>query len=449
MKSVANISLSFYRAKSGVNSIPHMNLLSVYYFLFYSLILAAPLVIYGFSIGVISVRFSRVLIILITPLLILRIMGKPSLIYRDKFFVFGVLPYLFYTTISVWFSSVEREAALLRLGGLYEIIILYMIFIAADLNTERFEKFIKYYILSAVIPLGVALWQLINNILQFSQSEFPFSGLILEQKYDYLISNRIFSVGGGEGITRISSTIAEPTIFGCFLCSVLLLTFIFDYQKNVSIIALRLFQLLVFVILVLALSKLAYIELFIGLLFISIMNRKYKLLLIPSLVIIPFVVFITIHFDLQFLFARIFIDTGHYDLLLESLRELKNIDLLVGEGIGSIPLGSWHRFVISRIYESGIIGLMFVCAVSIIPFKILLKKTVDYKSQKIKYICVGVLFALLFGLHVYDYFIHFFPWIVIGAIMSLYNRKVIDDYKSTFARAKKLNPSPLSRQKAC
>lgn len=427
-----------YQAKNGGGLISHLNLLNVYYFLFYLLVLAAPLVVYGVSIGDTSVRLSRVLIILITPILILRIMRTPSLIYRDIFFVFGVLPYLIYTTISAaLFSDVETGAAFQRLGGLYEIVILYAIFIVADLNAERFEKFVKYYVLSAVIPLGVAVWQLFNNILQFSQSELPFPGLMIEEKYSHLAEGRFFIVSGGEGITRLSSTTAEPTIFACFLCSIFLLSLLLDPKKYFSMTALRLFQLLVFVVLILTLSKLAYIELIIGILFISLKNKKYLLLLIPALLIVFFIGILAIHNDMQFLFDRIFMDTGHYDLLLDSLEEMKKINPFLGEGIGSIPYGSWHRFVISRIYESGMIGLIFVFAVSIIPFKILLKKTVDYNSQKIKYICVGVLFALLFGLHSYDYFIHLFPWIVIGAIMSFYNRRVIEDYKSTFVGARK------------
>ncbi|MFH1541075.1 MAG: hypothetical protein ABID79_04385 [Elusimicrobiota bacterium] len=395
----------------------NISITAIFNFFFYAIILMAPLVVYGVSIAGISVRPSRILIILIIPVLLLRIMKKPILIVRDNFFIFGILPYLVYTTISViWSPNVETGASISRLGGLYEIIIIYIVFMAADLNAARFEKFVKYYVLSALIPLGCSMWQLLNNVLHFSQTELPFRNFLIEGKYTEVFEGRYF-VAAGE-FSRLSATFAEPVIFGGFICSVLLLSFLLDYKNYFSLIIIRLFQIVAFVAMVLTISKLALVTFTIGILFISRKNKKYLLLFFAGLFIIMGVM---AYYNMLNVFDRIFSATGHYARLMESFEQIKDQNLITGEGIGSVPYGSFHRFVLSRFYESGIIGLIFVFFVSIIPFKLLYRKITDVRLLKINNICVGVMFAILSGLHLYDYFIHLFTWIVIGAIMSFYN----------------------------
>lgn len=397
---------------------------TIFYFLFYLLILAAPLVIYGTSIRGISVRFSRIIIILMAPVMLLKIMMKPALIYRDDFLIIGVLPYLIYTTISAsWSPNIETGTTVSRLGGLYEVMIVYTIFTVADLNSERFQKFVKYYILSALIPLGISFWQLANNMLQFSLTEVPFDFFLIPGRYE-LLESRVFVLGGG--FSRITSTFAEPVIFSCFMASALLFSLLLDVKNYLSIIALRLFQLSIFVIVVLSMSKLSLIFIVIGALFIAKRTGKFKILFVVAILFI-IIVGVMYHYDMLFIFDRLLWGTGHCELLIESIRMMESANFFFGEGIGSVPCGSFHRFMISRIYESGIVGLVFVLAVSIIPFKILSQKMINDKSQKIKNICVGVIFAVIFGLHAYDYFIHLFPWIVIGAIMSFYNSEKIKD----------------------
>lgn len=395
---------------------------TIYNSLFYLIILAAPLVIFGISVAGISLRFSRVLIIIILPIMVLKIMTKPSVVFRDKFLIFGILPYMIYTTLSIiWTNNVDVGAGFERLGGLYEIIILYTILIVADLKAEKFIKFVKYYVLSALIPMGVSVWQFANNILQFSLSEVPFDIFLIEGKYEGL-ENRFFSAGSG--FSRLSATFAEPVIFSCFICSVLLFSLLLKCNNYILMIALRLFQILAFVIMVFSISKLAILSFLVGFIFIIRKNNKYIIEFIAVCFILSTIVGLLYYYDFNFLLERLFVDTGHYDLLIDSIINMGNINILFGAGIGSIPYGSWHRFLLSRIYESGIFGLIFVFFVSVIPIKILLLNMANYNSRNIKNVCVGVIIALLFGLHLYDYFIHLFPWIVIGAIMSFYNSEI-------------------------
>jgi O-antigen ligase len=127
------------------------------------------------------------------------------------------------------------------------------------------------------------------------------------------------------------------------------------------------------------------------------------------------------YYGLVTVFDRLLSESGHYELLVETLKTMRHSDLILGQGIGSVPFGSFHRFVLSRVYESGVVGLIFVGFVTAFPFKMVLQKTTSAKSREISGICVGVLFAVVFGLHAYDFFIHLWPWTVMGAMMSFYN----------------------------
>ena len=400
-----------------------INISSIYNFLFYSLILTTPLIVFGISMGGFSLRISRILIIFIIPLMFLKLIYNLNLLLRDKFSLYGFLPYLAYTTITaLWSPNVETGTALQRLGGLYEIYMLYMIFIVADLNPERFIVFIKYYVLSAVIPICFSVWQFANSILHFSSSEIPFDNYLISGKYE-LLEGRVFVAGGG--FSRISSTFAEPVIFASFICTVLLFSFLLNSNNYFSIITIRFFQILAFLIMILSISKLAIISFILGILIICIKGKLYR-----KYIFIFFLMgflYVLSEYDMLFIFDRLFIETGHYELLHDSLLEIKKINFIIGEGIGSVPYGSFHRFVLSRIYESGVYGLIFVYFVSILPFKILFQKIYNLNSRTIHNICIGVIFAVIFGLHVYDYFIHLFPWVVIGAIMSLYNNELYNN----------------------
>src|SRR3989304_7048214 len=100
---------------------------------------------------------------------------------------------------------------------------------------------------------------------------------------------------------------------------------------------------------------------------------------------------------------------------------MRRSNLILGMGIGSVPFGSFHRFVLSRIYETGIIGLVFTGFVTAMPFWLLFQRTTDSRARDINRVCVGGMSAAVFGLHAYDFFVHLWPWTVIGAMMSFYN----------------------------
>ena len=383
------------------------------------IILTGPLVVYGVSVGGISLRFSRLLIVLAIPILLLRVFTKPSLLLRDRFLVYGLAPYFAYTSIStLWSLKVETGAWEQRVGGLYEIVIVYTLLIVADLDTGRFRRFVQMYLCSAIIPMLVSVWQLANNLYQFSPTELPFGQLVIPGHYEEL-EGRYFLVG--EGFSRISATFAEPVIFSNFLCSVLLLSLLLHPASRGRRAALRLFQLAALIIIVLGVSKLSLISLTIGLVVIVSKQKRAASLLAAFVLVFSAIFVLLSYYGLVTVFDRLLSESGHYELLMETLKAMKHSDLILGQGIGSVPFGSFHRFVLSRVYESGVIGLIFVGFVTAFPLQMLLQTSTSVKSREIKAVCVGILCAVVFGLHAYDFFIHLWPWTVMGAIMSFYN----------------------------
>lgn len=405
----------------GLNQrISQLSISSIYDYFLFLIILTSPILVYGFLIFSFNMRLSRFFLILIFPFLFLRVMQRPQLILRDKLFVFVILPYLIYTTASLlWTSAFSVMGGVQRLGGLYEVMVIYILLIVADLDSKRFIKFVKCYLLSAVIPLGVAMWQLANNFLHFSQSEVPFTKFLITGKYPDILVRGYLEIGGG--FSRLSATFAEPTIFGCFMCSVLLLSMMLEFQSKFYRFFLRLFQWVGVVVMVLSFTKLAIICFAVGVLVLARSNRKYLLALVVFVSIIVLIALVMYLSNMFFLTDRLLRETGHYRLLMESIEELKKINLFIGAGIGSIPGGSWHRFLISRVYESGIVGFIFVLFISFIPFKLALLKISDDRVSSIRYIAVATITATLVGLHLYDFFIHLFPWLVIGLTVSFYN----------------------------
>jgi hypothetical protein len=295
---------------------------------------------------------------------------------------------------------------------------LYVLLIVADLNADRFLRFVHIYILSAIIPMLVAGWQVANNLYHFSSSELPFGQFVVAGKYQEL-EGRYFVAA--EGFSRISGTFAEPVIFSSFICSVLLLSVLLHPRSRGGRAALRVFQLSALICLVLAVSKLSLLSLTIGLVMIVRRQRRAAQLLTGFLVVFGVTIMLLSHYDLLAVFDRLLSESGHYELFVTTLETMKHSNLILGEGLGSVPFGSFHRFLMSRVYESGIVGLVFVGFVTALPFQMVFQKTTSVPAREINTVCVGVLFAVVFGLHAYDYFIHLWPWTVIGAIMSFYN----------------------------
>jgi len=407
----ASLSVSPWHANRGLTF--------VYDLFVQAIILTGPLVVYGVSVGGMSLRFSRLLIVLSIPILLFRVFTKPSLLLRDRFLVYGLAPYLAYTSLSIlWSLNVETGPSGQRLGGLYEIVIVYVLLIVADLNADRFRRFVRVYLFSAIIPMLVSGWQFANNLYQFSPSELPLDQFVIAGKYEEL-EGRYFVAA--QGFSRISATFAEPVIFSNFVCSVLLLSLLVHPKSRGGRAALRVFQLAALIIIVLGVSKLSLISLTIGLVVIVRKQRRAAPLLAAFVLVFGGIFVSLSYYGLLAVFDRLLSESGHYELFVETLETMRHSDVILGQGIGSVPFGSFHRFVLSRVYESGIVGLIFVGFVTAFPFRMLLLQTTSARAREIKEICVGVLFAVVFGLHAYDFFIHLWPWTVMGAMMSFYN----------------------------
>lgn len=399
------------------------NTADTYFLLLSLIILTAPIIIYGFSIHGISLRLSRVFTILILPFLFLKIKSNLNLILRDKFFIFGILPFSIFSTLSIlWTPQASFSFGLNRLAALAEVMLVYLLLIMADLNGQKFQSIVKTYLASALIPMAIGIWQSVNNLIHFSVPEVPFNSFLIPGKYEEF-RDRFFTAEGG--LTRITSCFAEPTIFGTFMSSVLLLSLLVEPKTKLSNFAFRIFQVLVLYCLLISLSKLAILTFAVGIIIIFRKKIKYLLGLGLGLSLffgISYVIFKQ-HLHMEFVTRRFFTSSGHLTLFLTSMAQLTNLKgfhLFAGNGIGSIPEFSTNKFLLSRIYEGGLLGLLFAFYVSVVPFQILFLKTKNLKLDKIKNISFAVIFSVIIGFHLYDDFIYIWPWIVIGSIMSFY-----------------------------
>jgi hypothetical protein len=303
------------------------------------------------------------------------------------------------------------------LGGLFEVLLIYAVLISADLRSEQFITFVKVYILSSVIPLCFSFWQLANNLYEFSSVELPFQSLLIENKYEVLEHRYFFA---GDGFSRISSTYAEPVLFSNYLCSVFLFSFVLSPRTFFERIGMFLFRTCLLIIMLLSISKLAILSVLVGSLLISVFSRRlgstWTYVGICFLAFVPAV----IYFDLSTIFERLFTESGHFELFSEVISELPQKNYVFGEGIDSIAGGSTHRFLLSRIYEAGVVGLIFAIAMTLRPFALFSLKFWNPADSDLKAISISVALTIMLGLHLYDFFIHLFPWICLGAIMSFY-----------------------------
>jgi hypothetical protein len=188
-------------------------------------------------------------------------------------------------------------------------------------------------------------------------------------------------------------------------------------------ITLRLFQILLCIIIVFTLSKSALISLFLGLSVISLKIKRFTSLLLCFLISFLTILGVITCLEYLFIFERLLHTTGHPEYIRTAISGLLPINYLLGKGIGSISYGSTHNFILSRIHEAGFVGFFFSFMVILIPLSIYRLKSSSNNVYIMKIICTGAGLALVFGLCVYDYFIHMFTWIVLGLLMSFYNLK--------------------------
>jgi hypothetical protein len=186
-------------------------------------------------------------------------------------------------------------------------------------------------------------------------------------------------------------------------------------------IALRAFQAILFFVIVFALSKVALLSMVIGVAWLASRYRGYRAWLIGLSVAFATIVATMAHFGVLSVLDRLTSGTGHWELFVESIKMFTLKSFIIGEGIGSVPFGSFHRLVISRMFESGLIGLVFVVGLSVLPFRFMRMPVYGGTELRIKHVCIAVMLAVIFGLHFYDYFIHLYTWTVIGAAVSCYN----------------------------
>lgn len=403
-----------------VNKLKIISLSKIYENMLCLLILVAPIVVYGITIESMSLRLSRLVIILLAPMLFYKIYKRPSVILRDKFLLFGMIPYTLYATLSlIWISNNPLSFGLNRLFSFYEIFFVYVAFIVADLNLEKFKKVIKMFLIGSLVPIAISVREFINNFLAFSPSQLPFPQLLIPGKYEVFKGRWNLLT---DEISRSSSTYAEPTIFGCAMSLVFLLSLGIEFKERWKKVAIFVFQLLVVFSILASMAKLALIMLLIGFLVIYRKHKKTIFFSITAIAVaVIFIGKVFSHYQMDRFIMRFTTDSGHIDLMLETLIQLESINFLVGAGVGSIPAFTTNKFILSRFYENGILGLIFSIQVTLLMAKFYFYQVKHSQLEKIWNVCLGSIAAILIGLHLYDYFIYLWVWILIGALMSFYN----------------------------
>lgn len=381
------------------------------------LLLVCPLIVYGVLIGGMSLRLSRLVILTLTPLALMALALRPRLVLRDRFLCAALLPYFLYTaTSALWSQNVETGTTTSRLGGLIEVILLYLILLACELKEHRFRRFVRWYVAAAVLPTIVAIWQLANNFLQFNPHEIPFTNWVIEGKYEEAAAGRYFVASGG--FSRLSGTFAEPVIFSSYMVTVFALSLLLCPRNPLVRWMLILFRGVILCIILLALSKLSLLLLFIATIWLSWRSQKlrYGLILIAILFAVAFAFFASE--GQSDIFSRLTSETGHLERLMADLDSFRLQSVTFGEGIGSLPYGSYHRMILSRVFESGIVGFFFTAAVTFLPIWMIVRRPLDPESEVTWRTVAVVLLVTVLGLHLYDYFIHIFSWTILGASVS-------------------------------
>lgn len=394
--------------------------------LIYAYIFTVPIVVYGFSIAGISINLSRLVLFLSIPTVGTLLLRRLEKIKSDNFLIYALIPFVIYSLISLMWTPVDRKAfGFSRFLGLCEIIFIYLSFLVMNIDLNKIKVLFKVFVMSAFVPLLFGLWQLANNVFLFSKAQLPFQEFFISGKFEMFKNRELYFLDGN--LTRISSVFAEPTVFGLFLATALLITLEinpFIIKKKMMI---RFLQLALFVFLILTLSKLGILTFFVGLILIGRKNIK-KTIGIVAIVVsvgISFLFIMNFFSTSSFISKRFLTGSGHLLLITNTFKEVMNVDLFFGEGVGGIPRFTTNKFLLSRAYETGIIGVAFTAIITYLPIHFRNISKLAHENESIGDLCFVLMVTTIFSFHLYDNFIYPAPWIVIGIINS-YCLEIVD-----------------------
>ena len=382
-----------------------------------ALIVFAPLLIYGADIYGINLRISRLIVLIFTPVLMIAICRAPEKIAADKLFMLVLLPFYTYSLMSALWSN-DFNGYMNRMAMLTEVYLIYIYVRYAGSSEGNNRHILNAYIYSAILPILIAYWQLSNVVFRFDDSEVPFTYLLISEKYNNLESYGAF--GSLDGFSRLSSSFGEPNMFGGYLSTIILLSFLFSARNRLQKNMLLFIQISAIMMLILTVSKSGILSFAIGYACIAFKIKKFRhwFKYIAATIFVMLVGLALL--DYNDTLNRFTDDTGHVDFMMGVLDSMANVNLWIGEGFGSYEFGSSHRFILTRIYEGGFFGLLFSIVLSIFPVVILCKMRNTKKINEEKIIVLAASISIIIGLNLYDYFIHVFPWTVAAIAANVF-----------------------------
>lgn len=388
-----------------------------------ALVVFAPLLIYGVDIYGINMRISRLIFLIFAPVLVIAICRAPEKIAVDKLFMLVLLPFYAYSLMSVLWSN-DFNGYMNRMAMLTEVNLIYIYVRYAGSSEVNSQYILNAYIYSAIVPLLIAYWQLSNVIFRFDTSEVPFTSLLIPEKYNNLESYGAF--GSLDGFSRLSSSFGEPNMFAGYLSAIILLSFLFSARNRTQKNVLLFIQISTIMMLILTVSKSGILSFAIGYAIIALKIKKFRRWFKYIVIVLSAILIGLAMQGFDDALNRFTDDTGHVDFMIGVLDSMSNINLFIGEGFGSYEFGSSHRFILTRIYEGGFLGLLFSMVLSIFPVAILCKIRNTNQKNEEKIIVLAASVSIIIGLNLYDYFIHLFPWTVAAIAVNVFLKESLN-----------------------
>lgn len=191
--------------------------LSVVHIFFYLLILSSPLLAYRYDVGLLQVSLSRLFLVLGLLALIARQLLSGRIKFVNDRWMIPLFFLLLSKVISLFYAS-NLTVAMRDVFVFIEHILYYYFAIMIVQDWPTLKKGLNLYILSAILPICLGIYQLIGFLNQ-TPYPLPFQNYLAIAPDNLRIVTHIWGSGQASsfGLNRISASFADPNTFGIFL----------------------------------------------------------------------------------------------------------------------------------------------------------------------------------------------------------------------------------------
>lgn len=215
--------------------------LPVAHIFFYLLILSSPLLAYRFDVGLLQVSLSRLFLILgLLALISRQILSGRIKFFNDKWMI-PLLFLLLFKVISLIYAS-NQTFAIQDVFVFIEHILYYYFTIMVLQDWSTLKKGLNLYILSAVLPVCLGIYQLAGFLNQ-TPYPLPFQNYLAIAPANLRITTHIWGYTPethlGLRLNRISAAFADPNTLGIFLVlisSFVIPVFLKNYKARLKIL---------------------------------------------------------------------------------------------------------------------------------------------------------------------------------------------------------------------